>query len=383
MILTKKPIILVPGFGGSKLIRKTTQHPSRPVKNDFINLNIFRKEWLDDFKLKYDSHQGFTLDDDIDIHDFGGLDGIRNLCEDCDKIDNLLQYLGQNVLINDIYNYKYFDTLIERLEKDGYVPCIDLFGAPYDFRKIVFESYLTDYAVKLTTLIEKAYHISKKPCVLIAHSIGSVIIYILLCEYLDYSWKSKYIDCFVSIAGPYGGCSTSLKTLISGLPKLNFLKEKYADIMSRCSGLALALPNEYGYHKHTTLIKDMKHNKSYSVENFHELLPESMNVLNQSYVKPLLPLLKKNTGVRTIFICTTQTKTEQAYIYDSIETNTFKEPIDIHLCKGDSVIPLPSLHLHKKYLHYFNYHFYNLENTEHTKILHTKGFYKIIKSLTL
>jgi pimeloyl-ACP methyl ester carboxylesterase len=386
MLISKRPIILIPGFGGSRLVDRCKSknitcekrylipklEQSIP-KNSFIDLNVFNKDWTEKFKLKYDKEVGLLSNDSIDTYDFGGIDGIRNLCEDCTIIDNILNQFLKKEVINSIYNYRYYDVLINYLENHDYKSRKDLFGAPYDFRKIMIPEYLEMYFTKLRELIEEAYSKNNEGAILVAHSIGALVIYIFLTEYCNSDWKKKYIEKFISVAGPYGGCSVALKTLLSGLPKLTFLKDRYYEVLLYSSGLILALPNIYGYSKKEIIIYDRNNQKRYNIENFFELLPDTHYDMWSKTVKPYMGCLSKNTGVLTIFLYSGDNDTEFSYSFDTIDIKALKEPDRIIMRQGDNLVPLRSLKYHKlNYGDNPNYRFVNVRNTDHTNILHTK-----------
>ena len=389
MNIKNSPIILVPGFAGSKLVDNSCvvvpkfsklKPIQRTNRNDFVNLNIFDREWKDKFKLKYDNEKGLIANESIDVYDFGGVNGIQNLCDDCTKIDGFFSQFFKTELINSFYNYKYYDDLIAKLESNGYKSGINLYGAPYDFRKIMMKDYLKLFFQRLKHLIEDAYQENGKPSVLVAHSIGCLIIYIFLVEYCNAQWKSKYVKTFVSVGGPFGGSSIAFKTILSGLPRLSFLKERYENIMQHSSGLVLALPNQLGYNSEYVAF-EKKTGKKYSVNNFFELLPDVSRCIWQDQIREYIPTFLKNTDVATIFVITSDRETETSYIYEEIDKNNFKEPDVIKLGKGDGVITVQSLNVHQRnFSLYSNYTFYEIDDVEHTSILHGNELYKLITS---
>jgi hypothetical protein len=396
-ILTfKTPIVIIPGFAGSKLIDKTKLTVPKlskikagnniscsTKKNGFINLNLFDKEWQQRYVLKYDpENPNCSIDDDIDIYDFGGVDGIQNLCEDCSQLDSLFMSVLKKPVISDIYNYKYFDDLVERLtNRSGYIGGENLHGAPYDFRKIMIPEYLEDYLKKMKDLIEKTYEANRNKVLLVSHSIGCLITYLFLVGYCDISWKNKYIKSFISIGGPYGGSSVGLKTVLSGIPKLPFLKERYYNIMQRSSGLALALPNALGYHENDILLFEKQGHKAYTIHDYHETLPEFTYDMWEKHVRPIVPLFLENTGVKTIMVTTTNSSTEYGYVYDTINTEKIREPEEIRTTTGDSIVTANSLSTHeRRRLNYLNYDFVNFKDAdlEHTSVLFSQDLYELI-----
>lgn len=417
MLLRKKPLIFIPGFGGSKLCSIVPPPPPRviepkrrtifsrpkpknksdgappppqppppppaPTKNGFINLNVFDKKWDEKYNLTFEEDAGLSTVDDIDVYDFGGVEGIRNLCEDCEQIDNMLGYILRKDVILNVYNYKYFDTLVTNFEREGYTAGKDMRGAPYDFRKIMIPEYMLQYFERLKALIEESVEHTRMPAVVVSHSIGSLIFYIFLVEYCTSAWKDKYIDKFISVAGPFGGSSIALKTLLSGLPKLslNFLKDKYYNVIQKSSGMMLALPNVLGYNNHDIIVHDRASRSDYTLENYLELLPNVSQHVWQNNVRPHLESFLLNTEVDTLFVTSTDHLTERGYIYDVVDTKVLKEPTNTLMSYGDSVVPKRSLLFHRKNKLLFpNYRFHDFPGTEHTKVLHSDYLTRLIKA---
>lgn len=405
MMIRRHPVILIPGFAGSKLFdmsvppppkfsklkdTRTFQDISCPLdgeqknkkRNGFINLNLFDSDWQDRYILKYDKvNKEFHLDDEIEVYDFGGIDGVQNLCDDCSQLDALFSTVFKREIISDLYNYKYFDDLISYLQENGWLTEETLFGAPYDFRKIVITEYLEKYMSDVKDLVEKAHFASKEKVVLVAHSIGCLLIYLMLVEYCSPAWKRKYIKSFVSIGGPYGGSSISLKTMLSGVPKLKLLKERYYNVMQHSSGLALALPNPFGFDSEDTLLQEKSFKRKYGIDNYLEALPEVSYNVWLKYVRPIIPSFLENTGVDTYIVSSTSTETDCGFVYDLIETNKIIDPIRSQKTMGDGIVPIKSLHMHQRLdLGYSNYFHIDLKdkNIEHTSILWNRQVFDLV-----
>lgn len=384
-----KPVVIIPGFAGSRLCikrptsDKTNKNNTRP-KNDFINLNLFDKSWQRQFELDID-HNSSRADivDNIDVHDFGGVDGIRNLCDDCKVIDNFIRKIDASKTIEKTYNYKYFDALISHLESQhGYTPRSDLFGAPYDFRKIGIVEYFEKYVGRLKDLLETSFDENNgKRAVLVAHSIGGLVAYIILTEFISQSWKDRYIDRFISVSAPYGGCSIAMKTCLSGYPQLSFFKNRYLNVMSQSTGMTLAYPNVFGYQKSEMLLAGMSANdREFDVSNFEEALPEKMRNIWRDNMMDLIPSYVKNTGVPTTIITASLTSpTDHAYIYRDLSDTANRTPIITRYTDGDSLIPKRSLTVHQRRAHNFpNYNFLQVSGVEHTNILNDRRFHDIV-----
>lgn len=380
-----KPIVLVPGFCGSKLVvcKNTPKQKRKSPSNDFINLNIFDKQWDDEFVLKFDSRtKRPVLRDNIETLDFGGVDGIRNLCESCLVIDNVLEKLNTSNTIDKVYNYRYFDTFISHLENTrGYKSRFDLFGAPYDFRKVGVREYMELYFKRLKDLIEQSYEIHRKGALLIAHSIGALIIYVFLCEYMSSAWKAKHIDRLITVSAPFGGCSVSLKTCLSGYPRLMLLKDRYFPVMHTSTGISLAFPNIYGYNDDNALLLDKSNRARFHVTDFTDALPEHMRAVWEGNGRDLVPVFMKNTGVPTSIVTASQKDAELMYLYETLDKTENVEPEIMAYGPGDMLIPSHSLNVHERHRLWFpNYTFHDISGTEHTKVLSDPKFLDIVMS---
>lgn len=385
VVMNVRPIVLVPGFAGSRLItRRNVKHPQtgRP-KNDFINLNIFDRHWKNMFELKMDPKtSSLDICDDIEVHDFGGVEGIRNLCDDCQSIDRVIaKTIGTNNTIDKMYNYRYFDKFILQLEASGYHPRINMFGAPYDFRKIGLRDYLEIYVSRFKMLLESSYAINGKGAVIVAHSIGALVVYILLTEYLEPFWKRKYVDRFVSVSAPYGGCSVAVKTSLSGYPKLSFLKDKYLSVMQRSTGMSLAFPNEFGYTASDVILQGLSPTlQTYNVHNYQDVMPSAITDIWKDNIAAFTPSYLKNTGVATaIVIASLEKPTDRGYVYKNLGHTANIEPLSTRCVAGDALIPRESLILHQKRGADFpNYTFHQFSDSEHTDILCDQRFLDMV-----
>lgn len=73
-----------------------------------------------------------------------------------------------------------------------------------------------EFLGNFTKLIEHIYELNgQQKVVLIAHSMGNMFTYAML-KRQSTEWKDKYVDCHVSMSGPYLGATKAMKALISG-----------------------------------------------------------------------------------------------------------------------------------------------------------------------
>ncbi|XP_037084708.1 phospholipase A2 group XV-like [Pollicipes pollicipes] len=207
---TRHPVILVPGDGGSKLMAKLNksagphywcyQHTSSYYLL-WLNLDVLVSKFMDCFidnmRLHYNHTDRRTYNTpgvDIMVPDFGTTKAIENLSD---------------------WNYwfggytKYFFNLVDLLVKNlNYTRGQDLFGAPYDFRKAPSERD-GRLLLELDAAAEQAYYANNNTrVVLVSHSYGCVLTLHWLHRRTE-AWKAKFIEHFVSLAGPYAGTALS------------------------------------------------------------------------------------------------------------------------------------------------------------------------------
>jgi len=207
-----KPIVLVPGILGSRLYAKLNKTTSKNsycyLKSDWFLLWLNLPEilprivncWVDNIRLfhtgknQYENNEGVK----VEAKKFGSTEYVEYIDDD--------KYAPGSSYFAPLAKY-----LVNQL---GYVRDKTLFGAPYDWRLGVEQSQ--KFLKNLTKLIEEVSSKNQnKKVVIISHSMGNLHTYYWL-RHLPSEWKDKYIESFVSIAGPYLGAAKSLKALISG-----------------------------------------------------------------------------------------------------------------------------------------------------------------------
>jgi pimeloyl-ACP methyl ester carboxylesterase len=230
-------------------------------------------------------------------------------------------------------------------------------------------------------LLETSFDINGRRAILVAHSIGALVTYIILTEFLSQAWKERYIERFVSVSAPYGGCSVAMKTCLSGYPKLPFLKDRYRNVMSHSTGMTLAFPNTFGYKMGDVLLTGLApNNDEYCVGNFFEALPAKMKNVWLNNTRDYIPSYMKNTGLPTTIITSTfDSQTDFSYVYKDLAHTANREPLLTHYTNGDSLIPKNSLTVHERHASAFpNYNFVRINGVEHTNILSDRRFHDIV-----
>lgn len=209
---TLSPVILVPGYGGSRLEAKrnktTVKHYFCEKHSDWSNIWIDLKLMLpymidcliDDFRLEFDTKTNRT-------HNTQGID-IR-----VREPDNLatVEYL------TDIHlsSFSYFAPIIRKLTYTyGYKRDYNILGAPYDFRKAPNE--LEEYFDKMRRTSESLYEqFGGKRINFICHSMGcNNVLYFL--QNQSQQWKDKHVLRLISLAAPWGGAMQAVRATAFG-----------------------------------------------------------------------------------------------------------------------------------------------------------------------
>jgi pimeloyl-ACP methyl ester carboxylesterase len=360
-----RPIVLVPGFGGSKLVRKGDTNS----RNRVFSFDILDKRWKNDFHYTFDKVNGLKISDTIEPYRFGSTDGVVDLCDDCARLDRILVKVTNKEFFNDMFGYKYMSDMTRHLsDRHGYKSEIDMFAAPYDFRTVMMdERYMND----LKMLIEKAVDDNGEPSVVIAHSIGCLLVTLMLVRHTTYQWRKKHVNKFVSICGPYGGCSVPASALIFGHPLVSKITSHFDEMLQCCSGLALSLPNYLAYGLETPVFYDHRQKKSYNIFMKRQLFSDSMNHLLYTYIDPCIDSLQENVGVDTKILYANGKDTPLTYIIHA------DERVETSTVSGDGVVPSTSLMLHHMYK-YSNYTYYDIPNTDHTRILQDPQTFRLL-----
>ncbi|XP_043670002.1 phospholipase A2 group XV-like isoform X1 [Vespula pensylvanica] len=272
----KSPIILIPGDGGSqleaKLNKTSTVHylcekVSKEYFNIWLNLELLVPViidcWIDNMKLIYDNVTRTTRNQDgVDIR-------IPNWGDPF-----IVEYLDPSKASPGAYFKDIGNMLVDEL---GYIRNISLRGAPYDFRKGPNEN--GEYFVKLKSLVEETYSINNNmPITLIAHSMGGPMALIFL-QSQSQTWKDKYINSLITLAGVWGGSVKAIKVFAIGddlgayLLRESILKDEQITSPS----LGWLLPSKLFWKENEVLVET--ENKNYTLTNLQDFLID-INVPN-------------------------------------------------------------------------------------------------------
>ena len=188
------PILLCPDIGGSKLYNKDKL--IWPVPQHLSPFMSSSESWKNIFELDQNGKDKKNISIKADI--VGKLDSI-----------NILYKYGKTISYS-------FHPLIFSLKRHNYKEDINLFGAPYEFRKISNFTLLLDFFTQLKEKIEFSLKKNKKPIILVGHTLGGIILNIFLTYHVSNKWKKSHIHKFIAIHVPFMGCNIADMALEGG-----------------------------------------------------------------------------------------------------------------------------------------------------------------------
>ena len=191
----RQPILLCPDIGGSKLYNKNKQiWPTTSHLSPFMQHS---ESWRKLFELN--------------VKERNYIDKKNILIKTGDTLDsiNILYKYGDAICYS-------FHPLIHSLLRHKYKENINLYGAPYEFRKISNFKILLRYFSTLKKKIEFSFKKNKKSIVLVGHTLGGIILNIFLTYYVTQKWKKLYIRKFIAIHVPFLGCEIADMALVKG-----------------------------------------------------------------------------------------------------------------------------------------------------------------------
>lgn len=242
-----RPVIIVPGIGGSALVKHTRITKSifskEVIDNRWVNLGLFSlsNRWKDDmlaikYKRNADNRYIGMEHGDTTVTDFGGIRGITNLLPELHGISDLY-----NEALDPFFHHRYFGSLCDVLIKEQrYKEHHSLFGAPYDFRVILDKEYRDNFFIRLQHGIEHSVHVHCEPCVIVTHSFGGVLLKWFLSN-KSQEWISKHIHRWVCVSAPFGGSFTALMCFLPHNKSIFFKDSMH--LWERVSGVVACFPN--------------------------------------------------------------------------------------------------------------------------------------------
>jgi lysophospholipase-3 len=264
--------------------------------------------------------------------DFGGLGGISYLDDGWDG-------KGLNLTA-------YYAPLIADLVAAGYRPGHDLRGAPYDWRQPFNANGMFP---RMKALIEEMYETTgKRPINIVAHSFGNIqTAFFMNQKDIDQTWKDKYIDNFISVAGPWSGAPKALRAIISGddfgfaLPGFTSLIDplKVRKVARGAGGVIILVP-EPDFWQGEILVQTPQKNYTVNMisELFKDMDAQETDTIYKSVDETIENILAPNVPMHCLYGINQHT--EIGYKY----TQGFdKQPEIFYTQFGDGVVPGVSL----------------------------------------
>jgi hypothetical protein len=244
------PILLVPGLGGSKLIKNNIDIWPPKIKYYLFNHNEWKNIMINDIEnvttLEFGDNKAF------DLH------------------SNLHHLIKRNL----------FDNIIKNN---------NTYSIPYDFRLINKHVYLDNFYHKLEKYIESF----NEPITLLCHSNGGLIMHYFL-HNKSIRWRKKYIKCVINVNVPFAGSIIPLREIIKITVHNIFINKM---ILKSLGGMIINLPNSK-IIKPTLLIDDIEHENYFKFFN----LEDCRNIkIIESFSKP--------TNIDTIIIYASEIQT--------------------------------------------------------------------------
>lgn len=252
-----RPIVVIPGFGGSVLVKQGQTHKRvlgrQVLHNRWMQMYPFMPKKA--FEWKHDMAYGVARDPGtkkiiglngysergISAYDLGGTRGIKDIVPE-------FLFLGDTYrdTLNDIFHFRYFHKLCDRLYTEGYEDYKNLVGIPYDFRLVLDPAYRTWlFDVFRVFLEDVRQRNGGLPAVVVTHSLGGILLKWFL-EGETAEWIEENISKIVMISPPFGGASFALRAVMSGDHYIKMFHKTAKEELQRNSGIIMCLPNEAG-----------------------------------------------------------------------------------------------------------------------------------------
>lgn len=401
MSASSRPVILIPGFNGSLLVRKDRNK----------QINFFRKQQSEEEKrsAKVASHRPVTNDvvnfkllwkltstQSIDPHKFTTFDfgGVRGVCDVVPQLKTMDEYfqslfnLKQHV-IDEHVNYSYFRTLVECLvDRHSYEPGRNIVGLPYDYRYIgYFDNRLTYYNDIKKRIEDTVITNNGSSIVVVAHSLGGMLFHDFLVNHVDEDWKTEHVHEFVTVNTPFGGVPQSLFVMFD---KSNIIYETYRHF----TGLHLCFPNSLAFSPTEPLVtvsfEDDRAKHEDKVITIEHLRDTVLTEYDDNHVRNLLDFwtaLGEKTDVDTTHVVSSTQHAKDGIEDDDVvvhltcvkKNDDAQESYVYGKTSGDGLVPrrslvppLTSCGAYSRGTVYF------IEDTTHASVLKSSEFLKVV-----
>jgi hypothetical protein len=378
-----KPIVIIPGFGGSLLVN--AKHPTKTlfkkqvIYNRWLNIHpyspSYMMQWKEDMHCELDiSHHriiGYkNYNPDIQPYDVYGIDGIQNLVGDFE----LLTKPHQDALEN-MFHYRYFYQINQLLLKENYVPKDNLIGFPWDFRIILDPSFRAKTFSSLLQKIEETARKHQQKVVILTHSLGGVIFKWFLEDYTNHKWCDKYIDKFVLMNAPFGGTPSAVKAVLIGDYYVPFLNRFFVDELRINSGILMGLPNTISYHNSDIFWET---DKGDTIDRMNFMTDNNIGFrIWRDLYYPHLQKIKEEHPISTVIFNSSEIETPHRFFSKSLHDIPYK----VSYTNGDGMIPSNSLKAAKRI--FPNHEYIELKKVGHSDVISNPLFLDYMMNLLL
>lgn len=335
------PIFILPGLGGSVIYNKITRETIYPPNAiAFLKPDTF----LQDFNVSYLENK-FVPNVASFVGPIGDTKHIKVVR------DWMVPFL----------KHDYFHSFIHYFKLQ--YPHHEIQSVPYDFRLIGNEEIRETLYKNLKRAIEFETKKQNKKSVIIAHSLGGLVLHDFLSRQ-NMTWKNDHIDKIITINTPYTGTVEALSMLL-GERRLNMPVLKKIDYFSNLSAFLWIIPNPYfnkdkivDYNTNTTSssIKNLFSNTIWERIEYH-------------FKKEHLQIgIQNNVTTHIIYSSDILTR---SYMNANVE--------DYFL--GDGLIDMESLTFPKQWQNKELVHFHPIKGYDHTKILNSQEVFRLLLSI--
>lgn len=353
-----KPVILIPGFGGSVLVRKGSEmykpHPlSNPIiDNRWVNLSILvappNKRWHDDMNYSIDYQKEANgnltvcglkgIPKDLIPYDIGGTKGIKDLVPE-------FQYLKRSYKekLNNAFYYRYFHDICDALYSKGYEDKNSLIGVPYDFRLVLDPIYRQGLFADFAKFLTKSTELKKEKAIVVTHSLGGLLFKWFLTTYPYYQ---SMVHTWVSISTPFGGAHYPLKAALCGDHYMPVFKQCVKDELARNTGIIMCFPNSLAYKDDEPLAYVAQPEQTITLASFDKLAQQHVKPFQlwRDLYKPYIPIISQPISVNTVIVVGSGNNTPTVFHMTSLG----EEPCTLKRGIGDGIIEDKSLMVYDK-----------------------------------
>jgi len=318
----KVPIVFVPGLGASCIYDENKSNIWPPSINDVLHPNK---------KLRVNNLLESTIP--TSMPNYIDTDSIKNI----EIIKGELKYF---------FKKRFGQTFVKNLKLDNY----PVYAFGYDFRIVPNPKYFDNLFLSFKESIENIYeNNSNKKIVIIAHSLGSLVINNFLNKNSD-KWNQKYIDKIIFVNPPISGSISALQLILIDTIEV-FFKQINIQQIQNFGGLIWCLPD-------TNLYKNILNidGNDIDINLYKDILPSNTLEVYNNFFATGLTKFKIKHKITSHLILSDGIKTpSKLYLkklgnkykfvkYDYIDsdgiilpldTNNVKEFDFIHRLKGD------------------------------------------------